>query len=317
MKLDSIFKLCVEEGIKVDPRGKAKVEKILKKRSETYKKRDKKDTSYFDKETLWNPFDDSRILVNDGKNIKTVIIGIDMETPELLLASELNRQGKKIDAVWSHHPEGTALIGLDKVMAMQADTLAGAGVPINQAEAIMAGRIKEVFEGLSPQNSERIEQAAKLLGINYLNTHTPADNHVHTFLTNLFEKKKPETLGEIIKILEALPEYKNGIKQKIGPTLFVGSPDSSCGKIYVDMTGGTNSNKEAYKKLADSGVGTIVGMHVGKEMKKEAEKNHMNIVIAGHIPSDNLGMNLMLDKVEKKTKLKIIEASGFRRVKRK
>ncbi len=83
------------------------------------------------------------------------------------------------------------------------------------------------------------------------------------------------------------------------------------------MTGGTESNKDAYKKLADKGVGTIVAMHVGKEMKKEAEKNNMNIVIAGHIPSDNLGMNLLLDKVEKKAKLKVIEASGFQRIKRK
>ena len=316
MNLEEIIKICVEEGIKEDPRGKTKVQKILKKRNEKYKKAEKKEKEYFDKETLWNPYDDTRILNDDGKQIKTVLIGIDMETPELLLANELNKQGKKIDAVWGHHPEGLALIGLDNVMKLQVDTLALAGVPINQAEAIMQGRIKEVTEGLSPQNSERVEQAAKLLGINFLNTHTPADNHVNTYLTKLFEKKKPETLGDIIKILKEIPEYKEGIKQKIGPTIFVGSEDGACGKIYLDMTGGTSSNKEAYKKLADKGVGTIVGMHVGKDMKEEAAKNNMNIVIAGHIPSDNLGMNLMLDKVEKKVKLKIIECSGFKRIKR-
>jgi len=316
MKLQEIFKICIEEGIKEDPRGKEKVEKLLKKRKDAHKKKDKKDKEYFDKETLWNPYDDSRILTDNGKEIKTVLIGIDMETPEILLANELNKQGKKIDAVWGHHPEGIALIGLDNVMKLQIDTLALAGVPVNQAEAIMHGRIKEVTEGLSPQNSERLEQAAKLLGINFLNTHTPADNHVNTYLTKLFEKKKPETLGEILKILKEIPEYKAGIEQKIGPTIFVGSEEGYCGKIFLDMTGGTSSNKEAYKKLADKGIGTIIGMHVGKEMKEEAAKNNMNIVIAGHIPSDNLGMNLMLDKVEKKVKLKIIECSGFRRVKR-
>jgi len=316
MKLKEIFKICIEEGIKEDPRGKAKVEKILKKRNDAHKKKDKKDKDYFDKETLWNPYNDTRILNDGGKEIKTVLIGIDIETPELLLANELNKQGQKIDAVWGHHPEGIALIGLDNVMKLQVNTLALAGVPINQAEAIMQGRIKEVSEGLSSQNSERFEQAAKLLGINFLNTHTPADNHVNTYLTKLFEKKKPETLGDILKILKEIPEYKAGVEQKIGPTIFVGSEEGSCGKIYLDMTGGTSSNKEAYKKLADKGIGTIIGMHVGKEMKEEAAKNNMNIVIAGHIPSDNLGMNLMLDKVEKKVKLKIIECSGFRRIKR-
>ncbi|MDD3083881.1 MAG: NGG1p interacting factor NIF3 [Candidatus ainarchaeum sp.] len=317
MKLEEIFKICIEEGIKEDPRGKAKIDKILKKRNEAYKKMEKEDKEFFDKEMLWNPFDDSRILVDDKRNIKNVMVGIDIETPEILLANELNKNGKNIDSVWAHHPEGIALIGLDKVMALQIDVLVKAGVSINQAEAIMQGRIKEVSEALSPQNSERVEQASKLLGINFLNTHTPADNHVHKYLTELFEKKKPETLKDIIKILKEIPEYKEGMKQKIGPMIFAGNEDSSVGKIYVDMTGGTESNKEAYKKLAEKGVGTIVGMHVGKEMKQEAEKQNMNIVIAGHIPSDNLGMNLLLDKVEKKTKLNIIEMSGFKRIKRK
>jgi hypothetical protein len=317
MKLKNIFEFCVKEGINVDPRGQTKINKLLKKRNEAYKKAEKEDKEFFDKELLWNPFDDSRIIVDDEREIKTALIGIDMETPELLLANELNKKEQKIDVVWAHHPEGKALIGLDKVMALQIDTLAGAGVPINQAEAIMKSRIKEVAEALSPQNSERVEQAARLLGINFFNTHTPADNHVSDYLTKLFEKKKPETLGDIIKLLKEIPEYKEGIKQKIGPTIFVGSEENYAGKIFVDMTGGTESNKEAYKKLAEKGIGTIVGMHVGKEMKQTAEKHNMNIVIAGHIPSDNLGMNLLIDKLEKKTKIKIIEASGFKRIKRK
>jgi hypothetical protein len=317
MNMKQIFELCISAGIETDPRGKKEIEKLLKKRNDSYKKLDKEEKEDFDKELLWNPFDDSRILVDDGKQIKTVMIGIDMEGPELLLANELNKQGKKIDCVWGHHPEGTALMGLDKVMALHIDTLATAGVPINQAEAIMNGRIKEVSEALSAINGERVEQMAKILKINFMNTHTPADNHVTNFLKELMEKKKPETLGDIIKELNKIPEYKAAKKQKQAPTIFIGNNDSKAGKIYIDMTGGTESNKEAYKKLADSGVGTIIGMHVGKEMKQEAEKNHMNIIIAGHISSDNLGMNLMLDKVEKKTKLNIIECSGFRRFVRK
>jgi hypothetical protein len=317
MNLQNIFKICIEEGIKADPRGKAKIQKILKKRNEAYKKVGKEDKAYFDKEILWNPYDDSRILSDNEKQIKTVIVGIDMETPEILLTNELNKQGKKIDAVWAHHPEGVALSGLDKVMALQIDSFVRAGVPVNQAEAIMHGRMKEISEALSPQNAERVEQAAKLLGINFFNTHTPADNHVNEYFEKLFAKKKPETLGEIVKLIKDIPEFKHAMGQKIGPTIFVGSEESSVGEIYLEMTGGTESNKDAYKKLADKGVGTIVAMHVGKEMKKMAEENHMNVVIAGHIPSDNLGMNLLLDKVEKKTKLKVIEASGFQRVKRK
>jgi hypothetical protein len=39
-------------------------------------------------------------------------------------------------------------------------------------------------------------------------------------------------------------------------------------------------------------------------------------VIAGHIASDNLGLNLLLDEVEKREPFEVIECSGFRRVKR-
>ena len=316
MKIRQIVELCIKEGIPVDPRGQKGIDALLKKRKEQYEKLEKDEKPFYDKEKLTNPYDDTRILVDDGKDIKTVLVGIDMEMGELFLASELNRQGKKIDAIWSHHPEGVALMGLDNVMRLQVDTLAAAGVPVNQAEALMTERIKEVSEALSPANPERIGQAAKLLKLNFFNTHTPADNHAYDFFTKLFEKKKPETLGEIVKIIREVPEYKLAMDQKIGPMILVGSEDSSCGKIYVDMTGGTESSKDVYKKLADKGIGTIVGMHVGKEMKKAAEKEHMNVVIAGHISSDTLGLNLLFDEIEKEGALEFVPASGFERIRR-
>jgi hypothetical protein len=40
------------------------------------------------------------------------------------------------------------------------------------------------------------------------------------------------------------------------------------------------------------------------------------VVIAGHIASDNLGLNLLLDAVEKHGAFEVLECSGFRRVKR-
>ena len=65
------------------------------------------------------------------------------------------------------------------------------------------------------------------------------------------------------------------------------------------MTGGTSGSKETLEKLSQSGVGTIVGMHMSEDHRKEAEKHHLNVVIAGHIASDTLGLNLLLDALEK------------------
>ena len=43
-------------------------------------------------------------------------------------------------------------------------------------------------------------------------------------------------------------------------------------------------------------VGTLVGMHYSEGHRKRAEELKLNLVIAGHISSDVLGMNLILDK---------------------
>jgi len=58
-------------------------------------------------------------------------------------------------------------------------------------------------------------------------------------------------------------------------------------------------------------------MHLSDEHRKKAEKHHLNVVIAGHISSDNVGINLMFDELQKKGKLKILPCSGFRRFNRK
>ena len=70
-------------------------------------------------------------------------------------------------------------------------------------------------------------------------------------------------------------------------------------------------------KLVQAGVGTIVGMHIGEDHLKEAKKNHVNVIIAGHMASDALGLNLFLDGlIGKHGQVKIYACSGFTRVAR-
>ena len=76
------------------------------------------------------------------------------------------------------------------------------------------------------------------------------------------------------------------------------------------------SVKEMYEKISQAGIGTVIGMHMEEEHRKEAEKHHVNVVIAGHIASDSLGMNLFLDELERK-RIKVLTCSGLIRVKRK
>jgi hypothetical protein len=238
-----------------------------------------------------------------------------MEAGEILLADRLREKGTPVDLVVAHHPEGTALAGLYGVMGMQEDILADAGVPVNVAEAIMKPRIREVSRNLLPNNHRRAVDAARLLGIPFICVHTPADNMVNAFLTALLAEKAPGTLDELLRVLRAVPEYGQAARENAGPKIFVGDKKNRPGKILVDMTGGTGGPDTAYAHLAQAGVGTVVGMHISDKNRKAAEKNHVNVVVAGHMSSDSLGMNLLLDRLEAQG-IEALPCSGLTRVKR-
>jgi putative NIF3 family GTP cyclohydrolase 1 type 2 len=314
MRLSEFFKKAISIGLENDPRGKDFVLKTLEKKRQEYENLKPKEKETFDLESLENPYSDSRILNGTGEEeIKTVLVGIDIEVGEILLAESLKNKGLSVDLVISHHPEGKAYANLYSVMYMQADILHRYGVPINIAEDLMEGRIKEVERKLMPVNHTRAVDAARLLNMPFLCLHTPADNMVASYLQKTFDDKKPYTVDEIIDILLEFPEYKEAEKIGAGPKILIGSKNRKAGKIFVDMTGGTEGSKEIFQSLTFSGVNTIVGMHLSEEHRKEAEKNHINVVIAGHIASDNLGLNLLLDKIISNNEIKVLECSGFRR----
>lgn len=312
MNIKQIFDLGVQMGINSDLRGKTAVLKMLKRKKDQHENLNKEQKEEFDLEALTNPYLDSRIHFDSGKNpVKKIIAGIDMEGDEIFLADRLG-----VDLVLAHHPRGKALADLADVMHLQADVYAQYGIPINVAEAVQKSRIEEVARGVNPVNHYRPIDIARLLKISYINVHTPCDNLVANFLKKKIEAAKPEYVGDILKLLKEIPEYKKAIEQGAGPRLFTGHPENHCGKVAVtEITGGTEPSAKIYGKLSQAGVGTIIGMHLSEEHKKEAEASHINVIIAGHMSSDSIGMNLFLDELEKKG-IEIIPCSGLIRVKR-
>ena len=312
MTTKQIYELAVRMGIKADLRGEVKVKKYLARIKTKYEKMDKSAKADFDLDKLWNPYSDTRLLVdNSRKEIKKIMAGIDIGGSELILAEKLG-----FDLVISHHPKGKALADLHSVMDLQAEVLADYGVPINVAESVLKPRISEVSRSVSPVNHNRTVDIARLLGLDYLCTHTIADNLGAALLTQALKKQKPETVDDVIGLLKKISEFKEAEKVNAGPVIFCGHADNRCGKIAIlEFTGGTSGAKEMYEKISQAGIGTIIGMHMGEEHRKEAEKYHINVVIAGHMASDSLGMNLFMDALEKKG-IKILPLSGLIRVKR-
>ncbi len=316
MKLREIYEFAVKVGMEKDPRGIEGVKQVLEESKKEYDSLKNSEKRFFDMEKLKNPFSDTRILYgNPDLDVRTVIVGIDVEASELILVDRMRQEGNNIDLCIAHHPEGKALAALSEVMKLQADVWARFGVPINIGDALISERMAEIWRAFLPQNHMRHVQTAQLLDIPFMCVHTPADNLVTDFLTRLFARKKPRLVGDVVDILLEIDEYASSASLGVGPTVFVGDKKNRAGKVFVDMTGGTEGPVEALEKLAAAGVGTIVAMHMGDKLRKEAEKQHINVVIAGHIASDSLGLNLFLDGLEKKG-ITCLAFSGHIRVSR-
>ncbi len=313
MRIQEIYNLAINKGIEADFRGREGIEKLLKRKKEKYEKLSGKEKEEFDLEALENPYLDSRILnISQDKEIKRVLVGIDIEPAEILLAKEI----EDIDLIISHHPLGKGLANLHEVMELQCDVLNQYGVPINVAEGLMKERIEEVARGLNKENHQRTVDTAKILGFNLMCLHTTCDNLAARFLKDKIEKEKFERIEDLMKFLKKIPEYKEATKFGAGPKIFVGDPERRCGKIAVtEITGGTEGSPKLYEKMAQAGIGTIIGMHMQEESKKEAESANINVVIAGHMSSDSLGVNLFLDELEKR-EIEIIPCSGLIRISR-
>ena len=303
-------------GIKADPRGEKKVQKVLEDSKEKLEKLKGKKKELADKDVTWNPYTDCRLLYGEpDREIKSLLAGIDITPGEIVLADRLVEKGTPIDMVLAHHPHGLGSSHLDFVMRLQPEHWAKVGVPIAQAESAMTKRLKEVHWATKARNHTQTIDAARLLDMPFMCAHTPADSRGYQYLTEYLKEKEPMTLGDLIDTLLEVPEYQEAEKVGAGPEIFVGNPEGSVGEKFVFFTGGTSPGPESIPKLARAGVSTIIAMHWTDALKKATEKEGIYVVIAGHDSSDSIGMNLILDELEKKG-IKPYACSGFFRYKR-
>ena len=320
VSLQTLYDIMIKVGRKNDPRSAKDIDDMLKNAKKEYEKLDKKKKPYFNQERFVNPYGDSGVQYGDLKRkVKSALVCIDADKQEVVLANALKGSKNEVDMVLAHHPEGRGLVDLTKVMPVQNDIMSSHGVPINVAEKLLAKRIGELDRGLHPINHYQHIDAARLLDIPYMCCHTPADNSVHQFMENFVKKreKNMKTVGDLMEAFLEIEEFQEAERLGMGPMIFAGSEKSKLGKVAVTgMTGGTSGNDDIFEALSHAGVGTVISMHMSEKPREKAEKHHLNVVITGHMASDSLGMNLVLDHMEK-AGLKIVPAGGFIRVKRK
>ena len=237
---------------------------------------------------------DSGVYV-ESQNVKRILVGVDIDTGDLMLAKD---QG--FDLVLAHHPAGdNSRVNGMQVMQRQIEVMTRVGIPINKAQKALAERQRGLLNAAHGNNWSKVTGAARVLNIPFMNVHLPCDilaeNHVQSVLdANI---KPTSTVSDLCDLLMTIPEYQNAITK---PLIRVGAPSDYCGKPYVIMAGGTNGGASVAKAYFDAGIGTLLSMHVPEDVVKAVkEQNIGNWIVAGHMASDSVGINILLAEIAK------------------
>jgi putative NIF3 family GTP cyclohydrolase 1 type 2 len=253
---------------------------------------------------------DSQIYV-DG-DVRRVFVGIDIDIGELLLARELG-----VDGIIAHHPIGSkARLGIPCVVERHQEQMESVGIAPDLAHRMMQVRRRPVAHALHTANYDRVVDAARKLNIPMMNVHLAADIIGRQFFIDLVHRTVAGnglSVGALIGELKHIPEMEASLVQ---PELWLGQPDNPVGKWIVQMAAGTNGGAPVYRTYYEHGIDTILAMHIDDRDLRELEQGQRstaNLVITGHMPSDSIGMNRILNELERRG-VEVIAGSGVIRV---
>ena len=78
---------------------------------------------------------------------------------------------------------------------------------------------------------------------------------------------------------------------------------------------GRRGRSEALEHVASAGVSTLLDMHIPEAHRTKAKDLRLNVIISGHMASDSLGMNLVIDEFAREG-VAVVPCSGFTRIAR-
>ena len=253
---------------------------------------------------------DSQVYL-DG-DVHRVYVAIDVDVGELLLAQRLG-----VDGVIAHHPIGShARLGLPVVIERHEAQMRAEGIPAGIAHEVMLTRQRPVAHALHTANYDRVVAAAQQLAMPMMNIHLAADLIGRQFFIDFVGRvvdAHATTAGELIGELKTIPEMEASLVQ---PELWLGTAENPVGRWVVQMAAGTNGGAPVYRTYYEHGIDTILAMHIDDRDLRELEqlqRPKANLVITGHMPSDSIGMNRMIEALEQQG-LEVIVGSGVIRV---
>lgn len=236
---------------------------------------------------------DSAIHV-PGKNIQKVLLCVDADPAELMLAKNLG-----CDAVIAHHPIGRASLNFHLVFDRHIDYMLEHGIPKNIAEEA----VRKLKERVALKSHTTIYThtvaAAEKLNMPLVNIHLPCDELMRRTILAQLKANSIEKVSDIKAAVEQIPEFRNAETKVQVP---YGDPSNEVGKYALVVAAGTNGGYSVAKTYIEHGISTVIYLHVNSEdlAKLKEDKVKGNLVILGHLAGDSIGLNQLADALEKK-----------------
>ena len=314
MKLDQMFRMMIEVGRKADWRDEETLEEQLADRRRRYDALTGSARKFFDTERLWNPFGCSRICSGDLEaDIRGMVVGVNPSLAGILYAERLRDSGHPVDAFLAHHGISPAGTIYEDINNTHYYVLRDFGVPQDTAReivqrAICGYTLRQVGE---PTSFDLNTDLA------LFNVHNPMDNLTGLYLSRVFERTAPRTVGDVVEALLSVEEFAIAARGGIPPMVGAGSAEAEAGAIYVDVHGGICLNDEELAALLATGnVGTVIRLGYGA-CRHVCEEAGANLILYPHNAHDSVGINLILDLIAAEDPIEVFPTDGFHRVERK
>ena len=223
-------------------------------------------------------------VVVPSKDVRRALFAIDVGEAEILLAKQLG-----FDLVIAHHPIGVARIKFHEVVGRHEEFMVEKGVPRGTAKRLAAELAEMVEVRNHPANYRAIGDFAKMAGVALMNIHQPLDQITRNVLLDEISESEGRTVGDAIKKLGLLPEFRNAATRI---ELRMGSKGSKLGKWVLVFAAGTNGGYPIAKAYFENGVNTVVYLHIDQgELQKLKAECKGNLVVLGHMAGDSIGIN--------------------------
>ena len=240
----------------------------------------------------WNLVPADTAVHVHGKNIKKIMLMIDVTTADLMLAKNLG-----CDAVVTHHPIGVTAINFYKVIDRHIDYMKENGIPENITKKSILDLKKRIELRNHTQIYSSVIDSAKILNMPLVNIHQPCDEYARRVISQKIQDENPNLVSDLVTTLEAIPEFKNAAT-KI--QVSYGQPNSNVDKWVAVIAAGTNGGFQIAKNYFDNGISTVLYFHIDyNDLVKLNESNIQgNLIILGHLAGDSIGLNALANNLE-------------------